>query len=110
MYVCMWPSGVSVHVHVHVYVCYTSSCPSTPVHDQHSSSLDLYLAAISDKMHRTVVNHAIMFKTLRYSMCTLYDVVCMHVLCYTVCIYSYTCIYTHIQSCALTMYNVQCTL
>jgi hypothetical protein len=35
------------------------------IHDQHSSSLDLYLAAISDKMHRTVINHAVMFNTLR---------------------------------------------
>jgi hypothetical protein len=35
------------------------------IHDQHSSSLDLYLAAISEKMHRTVTNNTIMFKTLR---------------------------------------------
>ena len=35
------------------------------VHDQHSSSIDLYLAAISEKMHRTVSNNTFMFKTLR---------------------------------------------
>ena len=90
-------SEISVAL-VHVYILQLSpfwshmtfiedTCTSPPpsptlhihntVHDQHSSTVDLYLAAISDKMHRTVINHATMFKTLRFVLfhcvqCTVY--------------------------------------
>ena len=63
---------VGQHPHTHHSTAFDITSQSShvllsnySVHDQHSSSLDLYLAAISDKMHRTVTNHAVMFKTLR---------------------------------------------
>lgn len=77
---------VDVIMHVRIIMCSPRGCillsrglvlkclhfHCYAVHDQHSSSLDLYLAAISEKMHRTVINNTIMFKTLRF--------VCIHIL------------------------------